>query len=1041
MTKRPPIDVAPAPAGAPVVWKSLDALEAPELADARRTTEFPKGFDVNLENLLSRRGFLTLASATAAAVGLEGCIRRPAEKILPYARAPEWLVPGIPLHYATVMNDSGEALGLLVTTHEGRPTKIEGNAEHPTSRGATTLQVQASLLDLYDPDRSLTPLTRGAGGARKAATFAELDAFLTEKLRALEATGGRGLRILAAPTNSPSFVRLRGAVMQRLPNARFHTWASVSDANAREGARIAFGAPMQTIPDLERASVVVSLDCDFMQTEPGSVHASRGFAARRRLGTAPILAGRDADTAAARFAMSRLYVVEPTYSTTGANADNRLRLASRDVERFLRAVAAELVRQGLDLGETGAALGEVARDGIPEKWISEVARELGTAGREAAILVGSRQPPAVHALAHAIHAALGCIGRTVRHTPVLDRDQPGDLAADVMALATDIDADAVDTLLILGGNPAYDGPADAKLAERIRRVETSIHLSSRDDETSSLCTWHVPLAHELETWGDQRASDGTVAVQQPMIAPLRGGRSEIEMLAIVAGEPNWRGHPIVRKTLRGVATPTTAFERSWRQALRDGVVRGSTLRGSAQSAIDHGRVAEALRRPAPESRPLGPDNLELVFAACPKMRDGRHANNAWLQEMPDPLTRITWDNAALVSPRTAEALSLRTGDLVRITRESKSVEIAAFVLPGHADQCVTLWLGWGRRLAGRHGNGHGVDVHPLRTSGAMGFADGARVQKIGSSQIVQTQDHWDMEGRPVAIDATLEEYQNGPTFPSYRSVELRQRPLWTEVEYRGYKWGLSIDLNACNGCNACVIACQAENNIPVVGKDLVRRGREMHWLRIDRYFLNAPTRGAADRVEELEHPTDVHDPVVAFQPVACQQCEDAPCENVCPVNATAHSPEGLNDMSYNRCIGTRYCANNCPYKVRRFNYLAYHAPFDNVVEEKRMQFNPNVTVRMRGVMEKCTYCVQRIQAAKIESRNEGRFVRDGEIKTACEQSCPTQAIVFGDLNQPKSRVAKLAETDRRYMLLAEVGTHPRTFYLAKIRNPNRELLA
>ena len=1003
MSKREKYSFAAAPATAKKFWKSLEAKENPEAFAKAAEPEFPMGVGtVEDATSVSRRGFLTVATATAAAIGIEGCVRRPVEQILPYAQAPEYLNPGVPMHYATSVERRGEALGLLVTTYEGRPTKIEGNPEHPASLGSTDLLAQAMVLDLYDPDRSNTPKQ---GDAKK--TFADVDALMASIVRTHTADAGAGLRILATPTISPSFLRLRAAVQQRFPQAKFYTWAPVNESNAREGARLAFGEPVVAHHDYQGAKIILSIDSDFLQTESGSVRAARRFADGRRL-------SQPTDS------MSRLYVVESTHSTTGANADHRLALAPSKIAAYLRALAKELATaHRLDLGPLGAALQSASNAGLPTKWISNVAKELVGARGRSVIVAGSRQPAAVHALVHALNAALGNHGATIVFSSVADTTET-DQAASITAFATGLEA--AKTAIILGGNPVFDAPADLGLAAKLARVETSLHFSGTHDETCHATKWHVPRAHELESWGDLRALDGTVTIQQPLIAPLFGGRTDIEVLAQLAGERNWRGYYVVRQTLRGAAGAQAGFESEWRRVLHRGFVAGSAEPPRA-APIDTSRIAAALGRSEAAA-----DGFEAVFLACPKMLDGRHANNAWLLELPDPLTRITWDNVALLSPKTAGELGVRNGDMIRISRDNTSIELPAWKLPGQPEKAIGLLMGWGRRHAGRYGNDVGFDVFPLRRSDALHSA-AVQVSKLGGSYpISQTQEHDSMEGRPIAIDGTLEEFKADPTFAIHRSPTPRTLPLWREVEYRGHKWGLVIDLGACTGCNTCVIACQSENNIPTVGKAMVAMGREMHWLRIDRYFVGE----------------DANEPEVAFQPLGCQQCEEAPCENVCPVEATAHSPEGLNDMAYNRCIGTRYCANNCPYKARRFNYFNWHTKSEadeEVPPTRQMQFNPNVTVRMRGVMEKCTYCVQRIETARTATKIAGRPMRDGDINVACAQACPSNAITFGDLNDAASHVSRQNQVSRHYKLLADIGAQPRTTFLAKVRNPNPEMSA
>ena len=1023
MSKRLPYPTTTKDDGAPRLWKSLEAKDGATHADAAR--EFPEGAigdvikptDEQTRARLSRRGFLGFGAATTALLG-EACVRRPVEKILPYSKAPEYIVPGVASHYATVLEHRGEAIGVLAESHEGRPTKLEGKPEHPSSLGASSIGVQALVMDLYDPDRSKAPRQGG-----KVVTWDELDA----AMKKVAIGDGSKVRVLLAPTTSPTVIRLRKAIKDKAPHLRFHTWAPISESNAREGARVAFGTPMTPIVDYWMAKTIVSIDADFLQTEQGAIRAGRTFARGRKV-TSP----EDAQ------AMNRLYVADSTMSLTGANAEHRLRAPASGMDNLLRALAAELVAQGVDLGDVKGALAGAKVEGAAEKWVKAAAKDLKAQKGHGAVVVGRNQPPHVHALAHVINDALDNSGHTITYATAADPIEPADLHADLKALADDMAAGKVETLLILGPNPAYDGPGDVDFAGALAKVATSVHLSSHYDETGEKCTWHVPMAHELESWGDARSADGTWSIRQPLIAPLYGGRTVVEVLGMIAGEPA-KAHDLVQRTFRESATMPSSFNTVWASALKAGVVKQSaTALASVRANVAD--VAAALGKAKPAAAATA-QNLEVTFLPCAKMHAGASANNPWLLELPDPLTKIVWDNCALVSIETAKALGVASGDLVTVSAGGKSVDVAAWVMPGQPDHTIALTLGWGRRAVGRFGNGRGFDVAPLRSAGALGFAVGAKVTKKGGAyDLVQTQDHHSMEGRPIAIDTTVDEYVSNPEFARYRSPTPRTLPLWQRVDYKGHKWGLSIDLNACTGCNACVVACVAENNIAFVGKDQVYRGREMHWIRIDRYFVG-----------ESES-----EPAVAFQPVACVQCEEAPCENVCPVNATAHGEEGLNDMSYNRCIGTRYCANNCPYKVRRFNYLNYWGTspddvtswYGDIPETQKMVFNPNVTVRMRGVMEKCTYCVQRIEETKIAARRRGdvspegyTIIKDGSLLTACQQTCPADAISFGDLNDDKARVAREHKTDRAYALLGEIGTHPRTIHLGKIRNPNKDLAA
>lgn len=1016
MSKRKPYQFAKPAKDGKAFWTSLEAKADPEGFQERAVAEFPFGVDgtdaQSASLSVGRRTFMSVAGAAGALLGLEGCVRRPEEKILPFTKQPEYVVPGVALRYATAVRSAGDVLGLLVTTHEGRPTKIEGNPQHPTSLGGTDGYSQASILDLYDPDRSPAPARKAEGGLSDM-TFADFDTAFVALAKQAEGTRGAKLRVLAEPSQSPTFFRTQREFLAKFPEAKVYTYEPVSAGERKAGAAAAFGQALDVSYNYRRALTVVSVDADFLGNEPGSVRAAREFSDGRRL-TSP------AD------GMNRLYAVEPGFTLTGASADHRVRLAAGSMGAFLKALAAELVAQGAIKTEGASALasavqGAKAPAGL-EAIVKAVAKEIGSpqARGRSVVVVGTRQPAAVHALGFAINQALGNIGRTVQLHASLDSSVDG-ATAGIAALAKDVEAGQVDTLLILGGNPVHDAPADLKFGALLAKAGTTIHFSEHRNETSLLTSWHVPRAHQLESWGDLRSTEGTFSVQQPLIAPLRGGRTDAEVLAHFSGVSFWRAHDLVRTTARELLSGDN-FEQRWKASLHLGLVRELASQPLAEAKLADESLGKALAALPEAKTALSANNIEVNFAADPALFDGRHANNTWMLELPDPLSCISWDNAAYISAQTAKAIGIENYDVVRIKgKGGESIELVTWVLPGQAENSITLHLGWGRAQAGRYGANVGFDVYPLRTTQTFGFGDGFSVEKTGKRyRVSQTQETHSMEGRPIALDATLAEYRKNPEFAEFKSPTLSTLPLWKEVKYDGQRWSMVIDLNACTGCNACLVACQAENNVPVVGKEQVARGRDMYWLRLDRYFVG----------------DDANEPQIAFQPVGCQHCEEAPCENVCPVNATAHSPEGLNDMAYNRCIGTRYCMNNCPYKVRRFNFLDFTG---QVPETVRMQFNPNVSVRMRGVMEKCSYCVQRIQESKIAARRDGRKLRDGDIKTACQQACPSGCITFGDLNDPSSRVAKLTKLDRQYKLLPEIGTQPRTSYLAKIRNPNPEL--
>ena len=994
--KRAPYSHAPETSGK-THWRSLGELHGTLAFAGAAAREFPEGAS-EAPTGFGRRRFISLMGASLALGGLVGC-RRPEETIVPYTRAPEEVIPGRPLYFATALPLLGTAFGLIVESHEGRPTKIEGNPRHPESLGATSAFLQASVLDLYDPDRSDSP---HQGVERR--TWDDVAALLRKSGEEAKPLKGKGLAILTEAHRSPTLARLLTELKIALPEARIVGYDPFSRDEAMEGARLAFGRPMETVLDVAKARVVVTLDADLLVAEGSPLKQARGFAA-----------GRDIESLGAS-GMSRLYAVESAFSITGAAADHRLRIASRLVPRAAFALARELGRLGVALGEIAAAVAATpALDARADRVVKAMAADLLARRGEGLVVAGRGQPAAVHAVVHAVNLALGNVGKTLRYVAAFDTAAAG--PARVTDLCNAMRAGEVETLLILGGNPAYDAPADSHFADALGKVKLSIHLATHVDDTGARATWHLNRAHALESWGDVRAEDGTASIIQPLIAPIFGGRTDCEIVDLLLGGGR-KAHELVRATWQSGAVALD-FDKAFRRALHDGLWAGSAS-PSDPAAPRLGDIARAI-----QSLPAPAEGLEATFNPDPHVYDGRFANNGWLQELPCPMHKLTWGNAAAISPAMAREHGLVDGDIVKLTAAGAEIRIPVLLAPGQAEGSIALTLGYGRTHVGRVGKDAGVDVTPLRASTSFNIVTGVTLTKTGEhADLARTQEHFAMEGRNLAREGTAEEYAREPKFAREAPEHPPLLSLWKERTYDGHAWGLNIDLNTCIGCNACVTACQAENNIPIVGAEGVAGTREMHWLRVDRYFTGSA--GA-----EAEEPASI------AQPTMCSHCENAPCEQVCPVGATTHSPEGLNDMAYNRCIGTKYCANNCPFKVRRFNFLDYTS---GITEIGKMQINPDVTVRSRGVMEKCTFCVQRINHAKIDAKKDGQDrVKDGAIVTACQQACPTQAIRFGDLNDRGSKVAKRLESPRMYRLLEELNIKPRVSYLARIKNPNPAL--
>ena len=1006
-------------------WRSLEELADDESFQELLAQEFPRHYFSPAG--LDRRRFLQLSAASLALAGMAGCTKQPPEKIVPYVEQPEEIVPGKPLWFATSMTLGGCSMPLLAESHMGRPTKVEGNPDHPASRGATDLFAQASVLELYDPDRAQA-ITQ-FGQLRSWADF--IGAVETSRPQ-LALDEGEGLRILTGAVGSPTLLAQLEGITRSLPRARWHRWEAAGGYQAA-GARMAFGEPVETVFQLTDADVILALDSDFLTRGPGAVRYARDFASRRRVEADPAHAGPDTAPDAAP-QMCRLYAVESTFTNTGATADHRLALAPHEVAGFAALVAAEL-------GVAGAPANVSAGLTRPEArlWAKAVAKDLQAHAGRCLVIAGPETPTAVHALAHAINGALGNLGTTVRtlepvtpepaalvpespetpsdSTPSDSTPSDGSPASSLAALVEDLRAGRVSTLVILGGNPVFDAPADLDFPGAVEKVGLRIYVGPYENETAARCQWMIPEPHFLESWGDGRAYDGSVCLSQPLIDPLYDSHSFHQVLAALDGRSDATTYELVREYWSSLGVDEKAF----RRAVHDGFLPGH---GLAERSVSAGGAAEAMERIAELWAAQPEDGVTLVLRPDPTVHDGRFLNNAWLQECPKPLTRLTWDNALLVAPRLAESRGWSSEDVVTVTLPGsgeRTLEVPIWVLPGHPESTATLHLGYGRKRTGKIGAGTGVDVYPARSVDHLWAVPGVELTDAGRKvALASTQDHFAMEGRHPVRAATLERYRQDPAFAQHMGhAPGEDHTFFPPYEYDGHAWGMELDLNACTGCNACVIACQAENNIPVVGKNNVLNGREMHWIRIDRYF-----EGSLDA------------PEVHQQPVMCQHCELAPCEVVCPVAATVHSSEGLNDMVYNRCVGTRYCSNNCPYKVRRFNFLEYQ---DHETPVLRMLRNPDVTVRERGVMEKCSYCVQRINGARQQAKVERRELVDGDILTACQQACPSGAIVFGDVNDPGSEVSRWKARPTHYGLLAELNTRPRTGYLAKVKNPNPAL--
>ncbi|HSS21861.1 MAG TPA: TAT-variant-translocated molybdopterin oxidoreductase [Pyrinomonadaceae bacterium] len=1084
-------------------WRSLEELsDSPEFREFVER-EYPQHAE-EWNDPFERRTFLKLMGASMALAGLSGCVFQPAEKIVPNVKQAEDSVPGKALFFATASTLGGIATPLLARSNEGRPTKLEGNPDHPNNRNgatddrgssATDIFSQASVLSLYDPDRSKTPLFRDE--SRTWATFVgELRTALDEQ----RPKQGAGIRFLTETITSPTMASQLKSILTDFPQAKWHQYEPVNNDNARAGAVMAFGQPVNTIYDFSKADRILALDADFLSAHPGTLKYARDFAARRRLPEHPdtyykklgIELVPDIDRL-----MNRLYVIETSPTTTGAAADHHWAVKPSELLVITKVLAAIVAPPTANTsGATTPLLGAEGPFGTnpsnfeaSPKWIEAVAKDLREHQGVSLVIAGREAPPEVHALAHKMNAGLGNVGKTVFYTDPVEANSV-DQKESLRELLNDINDGHVEMLVIIGGNPVYNTPADLKLDyDRMFKVsKLRIHLSAYRDETSELCHWNIPESHYLEMWSDVRSYDGTVTIVQPLIEPLYQTKSAHELLAaftpqydrkpyeiirdywqkqpvssqqsLVASQPSANGNQQTatgtNANRNGASQPTgtggvppateraarSDFESWWRKCVHDGFIPGTAL--PAKTVSPNSAASNQPTANAPSASP----GFELAFRTDPTIYDGRFANNGWLQELPKPLSKVTWDNAALISPKTAQQLGItktigKKGgdtyvDTLKITHQGRTITAAvpAWITPGQPDGVITLHLGYGRKRGVTVADNPGFSAYDIRTADSPWSLNGAQVEKSNEQhQLAVTQLHFlledrdfSKEDRDVLRSQTLEEYLKGtPAGESHDPPpdDTLYDPKLYDYQNQGnglnYAWGMAIDLNNCVGCNACTIACQSENNIPVVGKEQVTRSREMHWIRVDTYFKG----------EDANNPEATN-----FMPVPCMHCENAPCEPVCPVHATVHSAEGLNDMVYNRCVGTKYCSNNCPYKVRRFNFFLYQ---DWDQPTYQLMRNPDVSIRSRGVMEKCTYCVQRIQGAKIQSEIEGRKIHDGEIVTACQAVCPTEAIVFGDVNDPNSRVSRIKKDSRNYSLLGELNTKPRTTYLTALRNPNPEI--
>ena len=988
-------------------WKSLKDISSEE--DYNR---FLKQSDHNEDNGLSRRNFLSLIAASVALAGLEGC-KKPVQKIIPYVEAEIGTIPGIPKYYASTIPWKNNALGVVIENHDERPVKVEGNEKHPSTLGKSNAFSQASTIEMYDPDRA-----RGVKYNGEKVDWSEYLKFAKD----INKGDGKGLAVLMQESSSPTIKSIQNDFKTKFPSASWVSYESVNNENLYVGIEKAFSKKLQPIYRLENAQIIVSLGSDFLGVDDNNIYNTRKFAQNR-------------DIVDENSTMNRLYVAESSITSTGSSADHRLNIPQHEMESILAELSYELKKLGLSVDANKVKSSN-------NLWIKAAAEDLMSNRGDSIILGGSQLSPEFHQLIALLNNQLNA---PVDYYP-LSLSQVSSLA-DFKSLCDDIKNNKIKNLIILGANPVYDSPADFNFGDLLKNVPNSVHLTNILDETSKLCSWNIAMTHYFECWGDAMSYDGFVSIVQPQIMPLFDSKSAIQVLTPLVYSKELSSYDTVKNVWKSDIVKSGNFEREWEKVLHDGLYKNTIIKKEQvrpSSKTSTAQLNNFIK--------LDDNKFEIVFNASSSVYDGRFANNGWLQEIPKPVTSLTWDNAALISIKVAKKLNIKNGQMIEIKIDNKSIKLPAWITPGQNQKSISLELGYGREFEGRLGNGVGFNVYPLRMSSNPSYSLNASISVLDETYpLASTQDHHGLEEDQYAApgfdklsnnevqsripelvkQSTLDYYKDNPDWVQKKVEEHKpdKKRSWAdhsmynpEPEYdysKGPQWGMSIDLTSCTSCNACSIACQSENNIPVVGKQQVMNGREMHWIRIDNYFAGDPDN-----------------PEMSTQSVACVHCELAPCETVCPVAATTHSSDGVNQMTYNRCLGTRYCANNCPYKVRKFNFYNYTRDLPEVVQ---MAMNPDVSIRFRGVMEKCTYCYQRVSAARISAENENRDIQDGDFQVACQQSCPADAIKFGDINDPNSAVSKAKRRNRDYALLAHLGTAPRTTYLAKIRNQNPKL--